>query len=173
MDTASAFIGLGSNQGDRLAKLSEAVYLLGTTPGIGILSLSSAYESAPQKMPHGSRDFLNAVAKIETVISPADLLATCLGIERIMGRDRSWVVQDRPIDLDLLYYEGAAMRTPELVLPHPRAHTRTFVLIPWIEIAPHVSLYGATIADWLKMLPPEEYVRCELSGKIPDYDSIA
>ena len=167
-----AFIGIGSNQGDRLAKLSEAVYHLSCTPGADVIAESSAYESPPQGMPPGSRDFLNAVVKIETLMTPHDLLATCLGIERIMGRDRSWVVHDRPIDLDVLYFEGASLRTPDLVLPHPRAHVRTFVLVPWIEIKPGLVLYGATIEEWLKLIPPEESVRCELSGKIPAYESL-
>lgn len=172
MKLDAAYIGLGSNQGDRLEKLSEAIYLLDTTPGIGVAKISGAYESSPQNMPPGSRNFLNAVVKFEAAMPPIDLLATCLGIERLMGRDRSWAVQDRPIDLDLLYYEGAAIRTLELVLPHPRAHIRTFVLMPWIEIEPGFSLYGATLEDWLTMIPPEDHVSCAHYGAIPAYSSL-
>lgn len=164
-----AYLGLGSNQGDRLVQLSEAVYHLSSTPDIQALKISSAYESSPSNMPPGTRDFLNAVVKITVAMPPEDLLVTCMGIERMMGRDRTCIGKDRPIDLDILYIDGVNIRKPELILPHPRAHTRTFVLIPWIEIEPGFSLYGARLEEWLEMLPVEEYVQCELFGEIPEY----
>ena len=170
---AIGYIALGSNQGDRLDKLSEAVFHLKSLPESKILAVSSAYETSPVGMPVGTRDFLNAVAKIVSAMPPHDLLVTCLGIERLMGRDRGLVVQDRPIDLDLLHVDGVQSSTRDLILPHPRAHVRSFVLIPWIEIEPGLTLYGARLEDWLEMLPEEEWTPCELAGTIPDYDESA
>lgn len=168
-----AYIGLGSNQGDRLAQLSEALYHLSGTPDLIIIKASSAYESAPLNMPTGTRDFLNAIVKIAIDMPPEDLLATCMGIERLMGRDRTCIGKDRPIDLDVLHIDGVIIRKPGLIIPHPGAHTRTFVLKPWIEIEQGYSLYGAHLEEWLEMLPIEEYVPCELVGDIPKYHSLA
>jgi 2-amino-4-hydroxy-6-hydroxymethyldihydropteridine diphosphokinase len=168
-----AYLGLGSNQGDRLAQLSEALYHISAVPDLIVLKVSSAYESVPSNMPPGTRDFLNAVVKIAIAMSPEDLLATCMGIERLMGRFRTWIVQDRPIDIDILSIDGANIRKPDLIIPHPRAHTRTFVLKPWIEIEPGFSLYGARLEEWLDMLPIEEYVPCGLLDEIPEYQTLA
>jgi len=168
----SAYIGLGSNQGDRLVQLSEAVYHLDGALDLEVVAVSSAYESVPSGMPPGTRDFLNAVIKISTRMQPGDLLATCLGLETLMGRNRSWVVSDRPIDLDILHVEDVVLRTPDLILPHQRAHVRTFVLMPWIEIEPGLRLHGATIEEWLEMLPPEDRIPCEYFGEIPPYQML-
>ncbi|MEP0813713.1 MAG: 2-amino-4-hydroxy-6-hydroxymethyldihydropteridine diphosphokinase [bacterium] len=169
---ALSYIGIGSNQGDRLANLSEAIYILSGIREIQVANVSSAWRSDPVGMPPGTREFLNAVIALKTVLSPRDLLSTCLGTERLMGRDRSWVISDRPIDLDLLYFDGLEIREPDLIVPHPRAHTRTFVLNPWIEIAPGFTLYGATLEEWLSMIPEPERVDCACAGPIPDYDKL-
>ena len=162
-----AYLSLGTNECDRLYQLSEALFHLNGIIDLKILKVSSAYESTPSKMPPGTRDFLNAVVKIAIAMKPEDLLATCMGIERLMGRDRTCIGKDRPIDMDILYVEGVNIRTPDLVIPHPRAHIRTFVLKPWIEIESGFPLYGARLEDWLNMLPDEESVPCELIGAIP------
>ncbi len=168
-----AYIGLGSNQGDRFAQLSEAVYHLSNTPDLIVSKVSSAYESAPINMPIGTRDFFNAVVRLAIAMPPEDLLATCLGIERLMGRDRSCIGIDRPIDIDILYIEDVYVRSPQLVIPHPRAHTRAFVLKPWLEIEHGISLHGARLKEWLDMLLLVEHFPCESVGTIPDYQSLA
>lgn len=167
-----ACIALGSNQGDRLAQLSEAVFHLESVPDVTVASVSSAWESAPSEMPPGSREFYNAVVQITTKLAPAQILSACLGIERMMGRAKSWAIADRPIDLDLLWVEGVVMDDPELTLPHPRAHLRTFVLLPWIELGTSVTLHGSSLQKWLSSIPACESVPCTLIGDIPTYGSL-
>lgn len=137
-----AWIGLGGNQGDREALLSEAVRLLSATPGIEICQCSSRYET----LPWGDAEqplFLNAVIEVRTRLSPGALLSRLQAIETALGRQRTarrW--GPRPIDLDLLVYEDQQLKTPDLEVPHPRVTQRAFVLVPLAEIAPALEIPG-------------------------------
>ncbi|MCC6572559.1 MAG: 2-amino-4-hydroxy-6-hydroxymethyldihydropteridine diphosphokinase [Planctomycetes bacterium] len=131
----TAFIGLGSNLGDREKNLRDAYELLGKLPQTNGLRLSSLIETKPVDSPAGSPDFMNAVAKIETKLPPRDLLKALLGIEKQLGRDRSGVRNEpRTLDLDLLLYGDKVVNEPDLVVPHPRMHQREFVLWPLLQI---------------------------------------
>jgi 2-amino-4-hydroxy-6-hydroxymethyldihydropteridine diphosphokinase len=136
-----AYIGLGSNLGDRLFYLREAVRLLAQDPDIRGVNPSRVYETAPVGGPPQGK-FLNAVCALETTLSPLLLLHRLQTIERLLGRVRREYWGPRTGDLDLLLYGRVRMKTPRLILPHPRLLTRSFVLVPLAEIAPDLIVPG-------------------------------
>lgn len=134
----TAYLGLGSNLGDRLALLAEAVDHLCRHENIAIdldSSLSSIYKTSPVGVTEIQQDYYNAAVRIETSLKPVDLLHACIQIENQMGRVRNERNGSRVIDIDLLMVEDVVMETDLLTLPHPRMHERLFVLIPLREIA--------------------------------------
>lgn len=137
-------ISLGSNLGDRIAHLRDAVARLAAVRSSEHLLLSPVFETEPVDCPEGSGAFFNAVIEIETDRPPLDLLAATQAIEREMGRPEVRAVNaPRTIDLDLLYYDDLAMRSPGLELPHPRMFQRAFVLKPLAAIRPDLVPAGA------------------------------
>ena len=135
-----AYVGVGSNQGDRVALCREALYRLASNPPgakatLRIKKISSLYETEP--MEYSDQDwFYNAVIEIETTLSPLLLLKYCQKIEKALGKKIEIPKGPRTIDLDLLFYGQRVMSRPGLTLPHPAAATRPFVLVPLAEIAP-------------------------------------
>ncbi len=129
-----AYIGLGSNLGDRRATLDAAVRRLRAEPGLRVLAVSGYYETAPVDCPPESGDYLNAAVAIETDRDPHDLLKLLQHIERQYGRVRTGVNSPRTLDLDLLLYGNRVINTPDLVVPHPRMHERAFVLVPLADV---------------------------------------
>lgn len=127
------FIGLGSNIDDPLDRLSEAYQHLTAQADLSATGLSKVYISSPQGPPD-QPDFYNAVAGFTASLSPHKLLTTLLNIETQMGRKRLRHWGERCIDLDLLLYGTAVIATDALILPHPRAHERRFVLDPLSEL---------------------------------------
>ena len=136
--TTSAWISLGSNLGDRHAILDEAMLRLGQTPGVAVARLSSYRETRPVGGPPGQGPFLNAAARLETTLSPRELLAAMQAIERDLGRVRTVRWGERTLDLDLLIYGCKFVDEPDLKVPHPYLSVRRFVLEPLAEIAPDV-----------------------------------
>lgn len=135
---ANAFLGLGSNLGNRNDNLNQALIYIQERIG-NIISSSSIYETTPCGF-SSENLFLNMVIKVSTSLLPDELLLVSETIERLMGRsckssDNS-SYEDRVIDLDILFYNSVEMSTPELTIPHPLLHTRLFVLEPMSEIAP-------------------------------------
>ena len=149
---ATAYIGLGSNLGDRMTTLRMAIQRLETLGRI--TGVSSLYETEPVGYLE-QPSFLNAVVALDTAQAPADLLGALLGIERDLGRMRSFPNAPRTLDLDLLVVDNEVLDTPELTLPHPRLHERAFVLVPLAEIAPELVHPGSgkTMQELLDMLP--------------------
>jgi 2-amino-4-hydroxy-6-hydroxymethyldihydropteridine diphosphokinase len=137
---ATAYIGLGSNLGDRKTTLRRAIRQLETLGRIA--GVSSLYQTAPVGYLE-QPSFLNAVVALDTKLTPAALLGALLGIERDMGRTRSFPNAPRTLDLDLLMVDDMILDTPELTLPHPRLHERGFVLVPLAEIAPELVHPGS------------------------------
>lgn len=136
-----AYIGLGSNMGDKRASILAALELLGKTPGIALLRTAPLYRTAPVGYTE-QEWFVNTVAEIDTTLSPRELLAACLEIERRLGRVRSMRWGPRVIDLDLLLYGELVVDEPDLVVPHPRMHERAFVLVPLADLAPDLAVPG-------------------------------
>lgn len=136
-----AFIGLGSNLDDPAAQVLRAFGELSRTEGIVLLTRSSLYRSAPVGYP-AQPDFVNAVARVATTLPPRRLLAALHGIEAAHGRRRDFRNGPRSLDLDILLYGSETMNAPDLVLPHPAAHMRAFVLEPLMEIAPDCRIPG-------------------------------
>lgn len=149
---ALVFLGLGSNQGDRLEALSQAETRLDAVPGIRVLRRSSVYETTPVGMTDQPR-FLNRVLLIETSIEPHALLDAALQIERDLGRTRSRRWGPRAIDIDILLYGEEAVSSDRLTIPHPEMAGRRFVLVPLLELAPDARLPdGRTVRDLLDAL---------------------
>lgn len=146
---AAVFLSLGSNLGDREASIRKALDLIARLPDTHMERVSSFYETEPVGYTE-QPDFINAVALIETSLSPADLLHELLGVEKEMGRVRNMRWGPRVIDIDTLLYDHAAIDTAELTIPHPRMTERAFVLAPLAEIAPDIILPdGRTPGDAL------------------------
>jgi 2-amino-4-hydroxy-6-hydroxymethyldihydropteridine diphosphokinase len=146
---AEAYIGLGSNLGDRYANLAAAREAIEREAG-EITALSAIYDTAPWG-PVPQNNYLNQVVRVAAVGRPRDLLEVLLRIERALGRDRANEVRygPRTIDLDILLYEGAAVDEPDLVIPHPRLAERAFALVPLAEIAPQLAISGRPIRELL------------------------
>lgn len=140
---ARAFIGLGSNVGDRAASLSAAAEALESEEAIEIVARSSVYETDPVGGPAQPR-YYNQVLEIETGLTPRRLLDACQRIEARLGRHRAQEVRwgPREIDLDLLAVDGEVVRESDLTIPHPRIAERAFVLVPWAEVSPDFEIPG-------------------------------
>lgn len=154
-----AYIGFGSNLGDRKAKFSESLAALGELPHTRVKSHSRLYETEPVGLSDGGETFLNAAVALETDLSPNDLIEFLRGIERKLGKsplhqsDRS-----RVIDLDLLLFDERIIQEEGLQVPHARMHLRGFVLAPLVEIAP-LAVHpdkNCTVERLLSILPVEE-----------------
>jgi 2-amino-4-hydroxy-6-hydroxymethyldihydropteridine diphosphokinase len=130
-----AYLGLGSNLGDRHHNLESAVAALDRTPGIRVTRVST-FRITP---PYGVQDqpaFLNGVAEIETELEPLALLVAVKGIEAELGRVPSYRWGPRVIDIDILLYDRLRWESPELTIPHPGILERSFVMEPLAELAP-------------------------------------
>jgi 2-amino-4-hydroxy-6-hydroxymethyldihydropteridine diphosphokinase len=154
------YLGLGCNLGDRLAALQQAVHLLVATPQLDVKRLSRVYQS-PAWGYQSAHDYYNAVAEISWQGPPRELADQCYRIEAAGGRHRhaarhDQIYHDRLIDIDLLWLAGITSHDERLTLPHPRAHVRAFVLLPWRELAPKLVLGGRTLTGWLAQLPQSE-----------------
>ena len=130
-----AFIGLGSNLGESCEQLSQALADIAQLPETLLLSQSSLYRSAPVGFLH-QPDFVNAVAKVATGLTPQALLAALLQVEQRYGRERTFHNAPRTLDLDVLLYDDLQLQEQGLTLPHPQMHLRAFVLLPLLEILP-------------------------------------
>lgn len=136
-----AFIAIGSNLQEPRLQVAHAFELIAGLPHTRLGRRSSLYRTAPLGY-DDQPDFINAVAEVETDLEPLKLLRELLALESIQGRERPFPNAPRVLDLDLLLYNGAMTESPELTLPHPRMHTRGFVLLPLAEIAPELVIPG-------------------------------
>jgi 2-amino-4-hydroxy-6-hydroxymethyldihydropteridine diphosphokinase len=149
-----AVLALGANVGHRAATLHAAVERLAAADGVRVEAVSTIVETAPVGAVPDQPDFLNAVVLVETTLGPHELLALAHRVEDALGLDRATKVPDgpRPIDVDVVAYGATVLAEDGLVLPHPRAHERAFVLEPWLELDPEAELPAGRVADLLEGL---------------------
>ena len=146
-----AVVALGANIGNPQEQMDVAVALL--KESLEVIAVSSYFTTAPVGGPE-QPDYLNAVLIAESELPAAQLLALLHGIEKALGRERIEHWGPRTIDLDLIQYGGILSYADELLLPHPRAHERRFVLEPWLSIDPEaILLTHGKVADLLAQLP--------------------
>ncbi len=156
-----AYIGIGSNLGDRIQNTREAIRLLDDHPGIKIICMSHFYETEPLTLGGEKQNwYLNCVLKIRTVLNAIRLFQIMQDIEARLGREKSGKWTPRIIDLDLLFFDDEIIRTKILTVPHPQLHTRRFVLEPLAEIAPTLihPIKGITAKTLLKNLEDNKKV---------------
>lgn len=151
------FIGLGSNLGDRERNLLAAVDALARIDAVAVLGRSSLFDSAPVGPPQPR--YLNAVVELECMLSPQRLLGILKQIEIDLGRDtRAPKWSARPIDLDILLWDGEVIADPNLQVPHLRLHQRRFALEPLVELSPGAlhPLMNASARELLERLGPQD-----------------
>jgi len=149
-----AYLGLGSNLGNRLAFLQRAVAMLDDAAGVLVTGVSRVYETDPVGGTEQPR-FLNAVVRVETSLTPRGLLDLATEIERDGSRVRAERWGPRTLDLDILLFGSREVEEPDLVIPHPRMADRAFVLIPLLDLAPGGALPdGRPLAGLLAALGP-------------------
>lgn len=149
---ATTHLGLGSNLGDRIANLRQAIQVLSSR--VEVIATSEVYESEPHGVEGKQPRYLNMALAGRTDLAPQELLEHLRSIEQKLGRMPDTHNNPRPIDLDILLYEGLIYTTPELTIPHPRMHERAFVLAPLSDIAPHAvhPVFNTVVAELEDML---------------------
>lgn len=155
-DAPRAYVGMGSNLGDRAGNLLLGVRGM-MAAGLSVARLSSVYETEPVGVEDEQPAFLNMAAELCAPLPPpAELLRLLLDVERVAGRRRERPLAPRTLDLDLLLYGAERLRTETLTLPHPRLHLRRFVLAPLAELSPHERhpVLLTTFAELLAATPP-------------------
>lgn len=145
-----AYVGIGSNVGERSTFCRAAVQALGELSGVELTRVSSLYETSPLGGPP-QRSFINLVVRLETDLDPRGLLEACQMVERRLGREPSDIHWGpRVVDLDILLFGEEKVNEPDLEIPHPRVTQRRFVLVPLLEIdAQAADPWGALYADYL------------------------
>ena len=157
MKNTTAYLGLGSNLGDREDNMRRAVSLL--RQRVSLIALSSVYETEPWEYT-SQPTFLNLVCAVETGLSPQELLELAHEVERDLGRVPTFRYGPRSMDVDILLYGDEMIETPDLQIPHPRFSERAFALVPLAEIAPglvHPAL-GKSMTELLEKVSGKEKV---------------
>ncbi|MET8381788.1 2-amino-4-hydroxy-6-hydroxymethyldihydropteridine diphosphokinase [Streptosporangium canum] len=150
-------LALGSNLGDRFDTLQGALDSLFDAPGLEFVAVSPVYETDPFGGPEQG-PYLNAVVIAQSTLEPRTLLDRAQGVENAFGRVREERWGARTLDVDLITVGDVVSDDPELTLPHPRAHERAFVLVPWSRADPDALLSGRRVDDLLAALD-QDYVR--------------
>lgn len=161
MEPVTAYLALGANLGDRQGQLQGARTALAAAGGIRVTAASPLYETQAVGGPPGQPHYLNAVLRVETILSCRALLERCLAVEARFGRRRQEPWGPRTLDVDLLFYGREALDEPGLVVPHPRLHQRRFVLVPLADLAPGLlhPVLGRSVLQLLTALGNGESVR--------------
>ena len=159
MTPVTAYIALGANLEDPVVQVRAGLAALATLPDTQLLMQSSLYRTAPVGYAD-QPDFINAVAAVDTELSPRELLDALLAIELNHGRVRQFANAPRTLDLDVLLYDDVEVNESGLTIPHPRMHERAFVLAPLAEIAPLCEIPGhGRVSELLRSLDPQGVTR--------------
>lgn len=156
-----SYLSIGSNIGDRLHHLTEAVRILHGHAKIHVVKVSSVYETIPVGYTDQA-DFLNIVVCLETSLDAHELLAVCQEIENGLGRERIIRWGPRTVDLDILLYNNDNIESENLIVPHPRMRERAFVLVPLLEIAPTlvpIEVDGSGVMRWQEVSDVDNFLR--------------
>lgn len=179
-----AYIGLGSNEGDRLGYVQQAMQLLKDHPNIEVVECSSLYETEPVGNDYVEW-FVNAVAAIETNLAARELMKVCKEIEKrlasLAGADAPTIIKEtlngaiscRIIDLDILFYGEKRVKLPELIVPHPQLTKRAYALVPLLEIAPELKhpVLNKTVSEIHENLDaPEQVFLYGTRNNVPDFE---
>ncbi|MFH1892596.1 MAG: 2-amino-4-hydroxy-6-hydroxymethyldihydropteridine diphosphokinase [Candidatus Zixiibacteriota bacterium] len=159
MKSTTAYLGLGSNIGDRMAHMRDAIDMLHSADGIDIIRISPVYQTEPVGY-EAQEDFYNMVVEINTSLFPNRLLEVVKEIEKNLGRRESVHKGPREMDIDILLYGKKAVEEYRLTIPHPRMLSREFVLRPLYDIAPDLSIpsRGVSVHDALTKIEGEKRV---------------
>ncbi len=160
----NAWLSLGSNQGDRLRHLREAIARL-RSEQVQVVRCASVYETEPVGYDTPQPMYLNTVVQVHTSLPPMDLLEHVMAVEQAGGRVRTHYGNPRTIDIDIVLYEGVQMQSERLTIPHPRMHQRAFVLVPLLEVSPDLTLPDGTP---IRRLLEQPEVRAQRIWKLPD-----
>ena len=165
-----AVLSIGSNLGERRNNLQGAVDSLSDTPEVWVTAVSPVYETVPVDAPEGSKDFLNAIVLLDTSLSARTLLERALAVESAYGREPGGERNaPRTLDVDLIVLGDRQADDDDLVLPHPRAGERAFVLVPWFDVEPDAEIPGVGLVAELvekvgrEGVKPREDVELELN----------
>lgn len=147
-DKVTAYIGIGGNVGEVIANMNKAINALHSNKNITVSAISKIYKTPPWGIENQDW-FYNACFAVETTLTASELLDECLGAEKALKRVRDVRWGPRTIDLDVLLFGSASIKTDRLEIPHPRMFERAFVLQPLADIARDTMLKGRLIGDWL------------------------
>jgi 2-amino-4-hydroxy-6-hydroxymethyldihydropteridine diphosphokinase len=157
-----AVIALGSNAGERLDNLQGAIDALCNSPEIHPVAVSPVYETDPVGGPAGQERYLNAVLIVDTTRSARDLVERAQAVEEAFGRERTERWGPRTLDVDLVVLGDTVVNEGDVIVPHPRAHERAFVLVPWHDVDPQASIPGrGRVADLLAHLDQSGVTRVD------------
>lgn len=160
--THRVIVAMGGNLGDPAAAMRSAVVAMDGIPGNQIMGISPLYRTTPWGMDEGTPDFLNAVVELNTTLEPMELLKALQMIEAAHGRSREVHWGSRPLDLDIIDFDGLLSSDPALSLPHPRAWQRAFVLAPLADLEPGATLpgeHGGKVSELLASCPDRDAVQ--------------
>lgn len=165
-----AVLSIGSNLGERRNNLQGAVNTIAETPEVWVTAVSPVYESEPIEAPEGSKHFLNAIVLLDTTLSARTLLERALAVESAYGRERGGERNaPRTLDIDLIVLGDRRADEEDLILPHPRAGERAFVLVPWLDVEPDAEIPGVgPVAELVEKMgregvQPREDIELEFS----------
>ncbi|SHH83497.1 2-amino-4-hydroxy-6-hydroxymethyldihydropteridinediphosphokinase [Caloranaerobacter azorensis DSM 13643] len=148
---AKVYLGVGTNLGDRLNNLNEAIRLIKNFRNTEVIKISKIYETEPWGYTLQDK-FLNLCMEIETDLDPFELLEECQKVERILKRKRYFRWGPRTIDVDILIYDDVSINDDKLTIPHPRIQERAFVLVPLKDLNENIVIKGKTISEWIDIV---------------------
>lgn len=155
-----AYLGLGTNMGDKQAYLKEACKIISDNPNINIVKISKVYKTKAWGYTNQD-DFLNICIEVDTNLSPEELLEVCHEVENKLNRVRVIRWGPRTIDVDILFFNNIISKDENLTLPHPRIKERAFVLIPLMDLNKELAIDNKTISYYLSNLEKEELKQVE------------
>ncbi len=150
------FLSLGSNLGNRLENLNNAIKFLNNLISTKVVCVSNFYETKPFGILEKQNKYINCCLKLETDLSPEMLMGACLGIESALGRERTHKFCSRTIDIDILLYGNRSINEKNLTIPHPRMSERAFVLVPLYDINKEIFLENRNLNLVVKTCTNEE-----------------